>query len=126
MDCEITVGCRKSTMQRAAQFVRATSDGTWTTHLPGDGKVKEIPLGLPALRPVWKKSPFNGEHELLQVRTKREIPDQDETWQDPSGGEKFGWALESFFSPVANCPNREMLDKLEVNRQSSTSHPGRI
>lgn len=70
MDYKIIVRCRKSTMQSLGQFVWATSDGTWTTHLPVDSKVKEITLGLPTLCPIWKKSPFNGKHKLLQIRTR--------------------------------------------------------
>ncbi|TRZ06748.1 hypothetical protein HGM15179_020354 [Zosterops borbonicus] len=96
--------CQNAKYQKN-QFEWATSDGTWMTHLPVDGEVKEITMGLLTLCPIWKTSPFNGSHELLQIRAKRDVPDsenQDDTWQEPSSGVKLGWALESLFGPVAN------------------------
>ncbi|XP_063036750.1 uncharacterized protein LOC134432180 [Melospiza melodia melodia] len=117
------------TIRGPGQFVWAASDGTGTTHLPIDGKVKEITLGLPTLCPVWKKSPFNGKCELLQVRARREVLDNenpDDTWQEPSGGVKFGWPLESLLGPIANYQSREMLYKLtgQVGRLARVTWEG--
>ncbi|XP_055648591.1 uncharacterized protein LOC129783006 [Falco peregrinus] len=44
--------CRKSTIRSPGHLVWALSDGTWTTHLPLDGKVKQITLGMPTLCPI--------------------------------------------------------------------------
>ncbi|TRZ18414.1 hypothetical protein HGM15179_008655 [Zosterops borbonicus] len=129
IDSKIVVGCSRSTIRSPGQFVWATSDGRWMTHLPVDGEVKEITMGLPTLCPIWKRSPFNGSHELLQIRTKRDVPDsedQDDTWQEPSSGVKLGWALESLFGPVANYQNREMLYRLtgQVDRLARVTREG--
>ena len=87
--------CKKSTIQSPGHLVWALSDGTWTTHLPVDGKVKQVTLGMPTLCPIWKKSPFKGPLEDLRLkRTKRSETD-DDTWNEPSTGVKIGWALES-------------------------------
>ena len=37
-------------------------------HLPLDGKVKQITLGMPTLCPIWKKSPFKGSLENLELK----------------------------------------------------------
>ncbi|XP_053935940.1 uncharacterized protein LOC128853667 [Cuculus canorus] len=105
--------CKYSTIKSMGNFVWANSDGTWTTHLPVTGKVKEITLGLPTLCPIWKRSPFKGKLETLQInRIKRDIK-EDDTWQKPSTGVKVGWALESLFAaPVATYRNRDMIYKL--------------
>lgn len=126
---KVIVGCRKSAIRSPGQFVWAASDGTWTTHLPVDGKVREFTLGLPTSRPIWKRSPFNGKRELLQIRTRREVLDdenQDETWQEPSTGVKLGWALESLFGPIANYQNREMMYRLkgQVERLARVTQEG--
>lgn len=52
MNYKIVVGCTTSTIRSPGQFVWGTSDGTWTTHLLVDEKVKEITLGLPTLCPI--------------------------------------------------------------------------
>lgn len=39
------------------------SDGTWTSPLPLDGKVKQITLGMPTLCPIGKKAHFRGTAE---------------------------------------------------------------
>lgn len=44
---QVAVDCSYSTIQSPGQFVWAASNGTWTTHPPIDGEVKEITLGLP-------------------------------------------------------------------------------
>ncbi|XP_059347666.1 uncharacterized protein LOC132086202 [Ammospiza nelsoni] len=126
---KVIIGCTRMTIRGPGQFVWAASDGTWTTYLPVDGKVKEITLGLPTLCPIWKKSPFNGKHELLQIRARREVLDNenpDDTWQEPSSGVKFGWALESLFGPIANYKSREMLYKLtgQVGRLATVTREG--
>ncbi|XP_062475501.1 uncharacterized protein LOC134164094 [Pezoporus occidentalis] len=61
------VNCRYSTVHSMGHLVWATSDGTWTTHLSMEGPVREITLGLPTLCPIWKKSPFRGKLETLQI-----------------------------------------------------------
>ncbi|XP_050842398.1 uncharacterized protein LOC127060980 [Serinus canaria] len=129
INSKVVVGCTRSTIKSPGQFVWATSDGTWTTHLPIDGKVKEITLGLPTLCPIWKKSPFNGKHELLQIRARREVLDNenpDDTWQEPSSGVKFEWALECLLGPIANYQSREMLYKLtgQVDRLARVTQEG--
>ena len=110
------IGCKYSTMHNMGHFVWAASDGTWATHLSMEGPVKGITLGLPTLCPIWKKSPFKGKLETLQIRTKRDIDDNDsndeDTWQEPSAGVKVGWALESLFAQVTAYRNREMIDNL--------------
>lgn len=75
------------------------------------GPIREITLGLPTLCPIWKRSPLKNRQELLQVRHKREI-NEDDVWHEPSSSVKFGWALESFFAPISAYRNREMIDKL--------------
>lgn len=129
MNYKAVIGCTRITVRGPGQFVWAASDGTWTTHLPVDGKVKEITLGLPTLCPIWKKLPFNGKHELLQIRARREVLDNenpDDTWQEPSSGVKFGWALESLLGPIANYRSREMLYKLtgQVDRLARVTWEG--
>lgn len=47
--------CNKTAIQSPGHLVWAMSDSTWTTHLPLDGKVKQITLGMPTLGPIWKK-----------------------------------------------------------------------
>lgn len=104
IDCRGTIGS-------VGHLVWALSDGTWTTHLLIAGPVREVTLGLPTLCPIWKRSPLKNRQELLQVRYKREI-DEDDVWHEPLGSVKFGWALESFFAPIAAYRNREMIDRL--------------
>ena len=58
--------CRKTTLQSPGHLVWALSDGTWTTQLPLDGKVRQVTLGMPTLCPIWKKSPFRGLLENLK------------------------------------------------------------
>nr|XP_021152045.1 uncharacterized protein LOC110363534 [Columba livia] len=103
-DCKGVIGSME-------HLVWALSDGTWTTHLPMRGPIREITLGLPTLCPIWKRSPLKNRQELLQVRHKREI-NEDDVWHEPSSSVKFSWALESFFAPIAAYRNREMIDKL--------------
>lgn len=129
MNHKVIIGCTRSTIKSPGQFVWATSDGTWTTYLPVDGKVKEITLGLPTLCPIWIKSPFNRKHELLQIRARREVLDNenpDDTWQEPSSRVKFRWALESLLGPIANYQSREMLYKLtgQVDRLARVTREG--
>lgn len=54
------IDCKYSTVHSMGNLVWAASDGSWTTHSPVDGGVKEITLGIPTLCPIWKKSPFKG------------------------------------------------------------------
>ena len=54
------LSCKKSTIRSPGHLVWAMSDGTWTTDLPLDGKVRQITLGMPTLCPIWKKAPFRG------------------------------------------------------------------
>nr|XP_013806805.1 PREDICTED: uncharacterized protein LOC106491697 [Apteryx mantelli mantelli] len=105
----VRIDCR-TTIRSTGNLVWVTSDGQWTTHLPLDGLVTEITLGLPTLCPIWKKAPFKGRLENLWIM-KREIKDDDD-WQEPSSGVKLGWALESLFAPISTYRNREMLYRL--------------
>ncbi|XP_063258148.1 uncharacterized protein LOC134552909 [Prinia subflava] len=129
IDSKIIVGCSRSTIRSPGPFVWAMSDGTWTTHLPMDGQVREITLGLPTLCPIWKKSPFNRSSEALQIKAKRDVSEDknpDDTWKEPSSGVKIGWALESLFGPIANYRNREMLYRLtgQVDRLARITREG--
>ncbi|RMC19663.1 hypothetical protein DUI87_03226 [Hirundo rustica rustica] len=76
--------------------------------------------------PVIMNTATSSRMKADEVRTRREVPDQDETWQEPSSGVKFGWALESLLSPVANYRNREMLYKLtgQVDRLARVTREG--
>lgn len=49
---KIAVDCKDSTVRSMGHFAWAANDGTWTTHLPLDGPVKEITMGLPTLCPI--------------------------------------------------------------------------
>ncbi|XP_055650001.1 uncharacterized protein LOC129783700 [Falco peregrinus] len=104
--------CRKSTIQSPGHLIWALSDGTWTTHLPLDGKVKQITLGMPTLCPIWKKSPFRGSLESLKLKLTKRSETDDDTWNEPSTGVKIGWALESLLNPIASYRNREWLYQL--------------
>ncbi|XP_030334304.1 uncharacterized protein LOC115604890 [Strigops habroptila] len=110
------INCRHLMIHSMGHLVWALSDGTWTTHLPITGPVREITLGLPTLCPIWKRSPFRGKLETLQIRTKRSIDDGidniDDTWQEPETGVKVGWALESLFAQIAAYRNREAIYNL--------------
>lgn len=82
------------------------SDGTWTTHLPLDGKVRQITLGMSTLCPVWKRTPFRGALENLKLEgvKRSEI---DEEYNEPSSGVKVGW-----LTPLAIYKKREWIYQL--------------
>uniref|UniRef100_A0A8B9T3C6 ribonuclease H n=1 Tax=Anas platyrhynchos TaxID=8839 RepID=A0A8B9T3C6_ANAPL len=117
---KILVNCKSSTIRSMGHFVWAASDGTWTTHLSLDGPVKEITLGLPTLCPLWKKS------SLIRRRTKREVSEENDEWQEPSTGIRFGWMAESLFAPIASYHNRELIYNLmgQVHRLASITRKG--
>ena len=89
------------------------SDGTWSTHLPVDGKVKQITLGMPTSCPIWKKTPFKGNSENLKLlRVKRSEVNEDENCNEPSTGVRIGWYLESLLTPLSIYSNRPWVYKL--------------
>ena len=119
--------CRKSTIQSPGHLVWAMSDGTWSTHLPVDGKVKQITLGMPTLCPIWKKTPFKGNSENLKLlRIKRSEVEEDENWNEPSTGVKIGWALESLLTPLSTYRNKAWLYKLtgQVEKLANVTRRG--
>lgn len=59
--------CKRSAIWSPGHLVWTMSDGTWTTHLPVDGKVRQITLGMPTLCPIWKKPPFRVALENLKM-----------------------------------------------------------
>lgn len=81
--------------------------GQWTTHLPIDGPVTQITLGIPTWCPFWRQSSLSERNN----RQKRDVSPEDE-WHEPDSGVKFGWALESFFAPIAAYRNRDMIYRL--------------
>lgn len=103
----VSLNCRTSTIRSPGNLVWVMGHGQWTTHLPLDGPVTQITLGVPTLCPFWKKSKL----ESRVIRSKRDITEEDE-WHGPDSGVKFGWILESLFPPVATYRNKEMLYKL--------------
>ncbi|XP_050839626.1 uncharacterized protein LOC127060434 [Serinus canaria] len=107
------VSCRTTTLRSPGNLVWVMGHGQWTTHLPLDGPVTQVTLGVPTLCPLWKQSKL----KASGTRKKREIDDlnllgDEDQWHEPDSGVKFGWALESLFAPVATYRNREMLFKL--------------
>ncbi|KAJ7415098.1 hypothetical protein WISP_79793 [Willisornis vidua] len=114
---EGVIDCKRSTLPSPGNLVWVLGHGQWTTHLSLDGPVTQITLGIPTLCPFWKPSKLTATE--IQPRQRRDIDrdiddiglDKDD-WQEPSGGVKFGWALESLFAQVASYRNREMLYKL--------------
>lgn len=63
-----TLNCRKNSIPSSGHFIWALSNGTWMTHLPLDGKVKQITFEMVTLRPIWKNSPFKRNLERLRIR----------------------------------------------------------
>ncbi|XP_056217422.1 uncharacterized protein LOC130159631 [Falco biarmicus] len=118
--------CRKSSIRSPGHLVWALSDGTWTTHLPLDGKVKQITLGMPTLCPIWKKSPFKGSLENLELKRIKRSGISDDIWNEPSTGVKIGWALESLLNPIASYRNRAWLYHLtgQVEKLANVTKKG--
>ncbi|RMB94895.1 hypothetical protein DUI87_28701 [Hirundo rustica rustica] len=105
--------CKTTTVRSPGNLVWVTGHGHWTTHMPVDGPVTQITLGVPTLCPFWKES--NLAWEEIRGRMKREIGDDipiGDEWHEPDAGVAIGWVLESLFTPVAAFRNREMLYKL--------------
>ncbi|XP_040977460.1 uncharacterized protein LOC121232958 [Aquila chrysaetos chrysaetos] len=117
--------CRKTTIQSPGHLVWAMSDGTWTTHLPLDGKVKQITLGMPTLCPIWKKSPFKGSLENLKLERAKKSEIDDE-WNEPSTGVRISWALKSLLTPLAIYRNRDWLYQLtgQVEKLANVTRKG--
>lgn len=110
--------CQATTFRSPGHSVWVMGHGQWTTHMPINGPVTQITLGVPTLCPLWKQSKLT--QREIQSRTKREtnevaeelgLGDEDE-WHEPSSGVKFGWVLESLFAQISTYRNREMLYKL--------------
>ncbi|XP_058701178.1 uncharacterized protein LOC131582363 [Poecile atricapillus] len=103
------VSCRITTIKSPGNLVWVMGHGQWTTHIPIDGPVTQITLGIPTLCPLWKQSKLKPNRKKREVDAFTELENE---WHEPDGGVKFGWALESLFAPVASYRNREMLYKL--------------
>ncbi|XP_063035582.1 uncharacterized protein LOC134431513 [Melospiza melodia melodia] len=109
------VSCMTTTIRSPGKLVWVLGHGQWTTHLPLDGPVTQITLGIPTLCPFWKKESLYRPDNIpvkqgkTRVMKKREDIDR---WHAPSTGVKLGWALESLFAPIASYRNREMLYNL--------------
>ncbi|XP_032940456.1 uncharacterized protein LOC117010272 [Catharus ustulatus] len=110
--------CQVTTVRSPGHSVWVMGHRQWTAHMPINGPVTQITLGVPTLCPLWKQSKLT--QREIQSRTKREtnevaeelgLGDEDE-WHEPSSGVKFGWVLESLFAQISTYRNREMLYKL--------------
>ncbi|XP_039244338.1 uncharacterized protein LOC120324666 [Pipra filicauda] len=109
------IDCRTTTVRSPGNLVWVMGHGQWTTHIPINGPVVPVTLGIPTLCPFWKQNKLTSME--IQPRRKREVSkDIDDLrlgdWHEPSAGVKFGWALESLFAPISTYRNREMLFKL--------------
>ncbi|RMC19915.1 hypothetical protein DUI87_03481 [Hirundo rustica rustica] len=81
--------CKTTTVRSPGNLVWVMGHGLWTTHMPIDGAVTQITLGVPTLCPFWKTSKLQ-EKELVS-RKKREIEDDasiQEDWHEPDDGVK--------------------------------------
>ncbi|XP_063257959.1 uncharacterized protein LOC134552841 [Prinia subflava] len=103
------VSCKDTTIKSPGNLVWVMGHGQWTTHIPIDGPVTQITLGIPTLCPLWKQSRLKSNRKKREVDAFTELENE---WHEPDGGVKFGWALESLFAPIATYRNREMLYKL--------------
>ncbi|RMC12173.1 hypothetical protein DUI87_11309 [Hirundo rustica rustica] len=119
--------CKTTTVRSPGNLVWVMGHGLWTTHMPIDGAVTQITLGVPTLCPFWKTSKLQ-EKELVS-RKKREIEDDasiQEDWHEPDDGVKVGWMLESLFAPISSYRNRERLYRLlgQTERLAATTKKG--
>lgn len=117
--------CSRATVRSLGHLVWATSDGTWTTPLPLDGKVKQITSGMPTLCPIGKKTPFKGTVENLQLEWVRRS-EMDEGWNEPSPGVEVGWALECLLSPLVIYRNKEWISTHRTHRKAGKCDQERI
>ncbi|KAL9871155.1 uncharacterized protein GJ701_016870 [Geothlypis trichas] len=101
------IDCRYTAVHSPGNLVWVLGHGQWTTHLPLDGSVTQITLGVPTLCPYWKQNKLTQKERLKKRESSLE-----EQWHEPGSGVKFGWILESLFPQVATYRNREMLDNL--------------
>ncbi|XP_051626518.1 uncharacterized protein LOC127462093 isoform X3 [Manacus candei] len=109
------IDCHTTTVRSPGNLVWVMGHGQWTTHMPLDGPVVPVTLGIPTLCPLWRKEKLTPAE--MRPREKREVSndinDLELTdWHEPSAGVKFGWALESLFAPISTYRNREILFKL--------------
>ncbi|TRZ17796.1 hypothetical protein HGM15179_009267 [Zosterops borbonicus] len=121
------VNCKTTTIRSPGNLVWVMGHGMWTTHIPIDGLVTQITLGVPTLCPFWKQSRLTD----LDIgrRNKREVMEginPEDEWHEPSGGVKLGWMLESLFAPISTYRNREMLYRLlgQTERLASATKKG--
>ncbi|XP_067158591.1 uncharacterized protein [Apteryx mantelli] len=104
-----SINCKKKVLPAMGHTVWVKGDGTWTTHLPLDGKTQPFTLGLLTLCPLWRKNPITPVSNGLVKRDQT----KEEDWKKPSAGTVVGWVLESIFSPQSmSLHNKFAIDNL--------------